>query len=66
MLKDYRRTTSKSTVLDRKAELYSKRRYKQNLPKTFYVVTTKSLTPSLDSDDRYLKIACSNDIKSFK
>ena len=49
MLKDYRRTTSKSTVLDRKAELYSKRRYKQNLPKTFYVVTTNSLTPSLDS-----------------
>ena len=66
MLKDYRRTTSKTTVLDRKAELYSKRRYKQNVLKTFYVVTTNSLTPSLDSHDRYLKIACSNDIKSFK
>ena len=58
-LKDYRRTTSKNTVLNAKQNFIVKRRYKQNLLETFYIVAN-SFTLSLDSDPQTIRSIMKN------
>ena len=58
-LKDYRGTTSKSTVLDTKQNLIVKKRYQENLIEIFYIVANSS-TLSLDSDPQTIGIIMKN------